>query len=260
LLSVEEEEAMNIALACAKNYSWAVGCDTNTFAFKSFNVTGAMMIETVFRSSLVADTPRNDDLLMLYPMLHVWVSLDKFYPGNVYGFNVYVWADTGDIAHIQERISTMDPPPELVVTVDDVANPPSAHAPALEAQLGIFTWFVPSVLVVVVLMATRIWFIRKKTSSLRRFFTIGVLLGLLMLPLLLAPIAAVSAAYPFGRATIWGSESKGAGEYPNSWRKHYNEVNKQNSKSGNHHPPFLSLGLVKKSCLKIFLPLNFAAA
>ena len=74
----------------------------------NFNVTGAMIWETVFRSSLVADNARNEDLLMLYPMRHVWVSLDKFYPGNVYGINVHVWADTKEVGRIQERFSTIN--------------------------------------------------------------------------------------------------------------------------------------------------------
>lgn len=123
-VNISEEQAVNTAMAYARTYSWPAENDNDTFPVKNFNVTGAMMVETVFRSSLIADTPRNNDLLTLYPMRHVWVSLDKFYPGNVYGFNVYVWADTGAIAHIQERISTMDPPPEPVATANDITAQP----------------------------------------------------------------------------------------------------------------------------------------
>jgi hypothetical protein len=42
----------------AKTFSWKVGSGNNTFEVKDFNVTQAMIWETVFFSSLYADTAR----------------------------------------------------------------------------------------------------------------------------------------------------------------------------------------------------------
>ncbi len=52
-------------------------------------------------------------------MYHVWVSFDKFYPGNIYGMNIYVWADTGEINYVKERVSTTDPQTDLIATFDE---------------------------------------------------------------------------------------------------------------------------------------------
>jgi hypothetical protein len=118
-VSVSEEDAIGIALEHARAFSWSMGSDNNTVKISDFTVANGMIWENVFCSNLYAEKARSEDPLMLYPVRHVWVSLDKFYPGNVYGFNVYVWADTGEICAIQERFSTMDPPAELVATTED---------------------------------------------------------------------------------------------------------------------------------------------
>jgi hypothetical protein len=167
---------------------------------ENFNATGAMIWETVFRSSLVADKARNTDVLMLYPMRHVWVSLDKFYPpGNVYGFNVYVWADTGEVCHIQERLSTVDLP-------EDVSA--SASEAAFSSQSAVFAIVPCGVLVIGI---ASLWLRKKKSLCLRRFAKFGgLLLCLLTLSMLSVPIATVSATDPKGRALIWGSESSAA--------------------------------------------------
>lgn len=231
-VNVSEEEAINLGMARARNYSWPAGAN-DTFKVKNFNVTGAMIWETVFRSSLVADKPRNEDLLMLYPMRHVWVSLDKFYPpGNVYGFNVYVWADTGEVCHIQERISTVDPPADMVASVYDVTDvqeyaSDSAFEAASSSMNAVFAIVPCGVLVMGIAW---VWLRRKKSLCMRRFAKFGgLLLCLLTLSMLSVPIATVNAADPKGRAMIWGSESSAAYRDPPgwSWRKHPDEVSNQ---------------------------------
>ncbi len=246
-VNVSEEEAIASAMERAKNYSWSIEANNGTAIVKDFNVTGAMMWETVFRSSLVADKPRNEDKLMLYPMRHVWVSLDKFYPGNVYGFNVYVWADTGEIAHIHERICTQDPPSELVASADDftvillnsqtsfdnsatVSSDQLSSAKA-NSNSSLIMWITLSVFAVVVMLGgVKIVLARKKGLQMRQFSKIGgLLLCLLLFSMLMATITSVDASYPQGRATIWTSRSLDAYNYTLgfSWRKHYNEVAKQ---------------------------------
>lgn len=121
-VNVSEQQAIDIAMAKAKDFTWATVVDNKTIEGLKYNVTNAMVWTTTFASSLFMDNPRGQDHLTLYPMRHIWVSFDKFYPGNVYGMNVYVWADTGEIGHFQERFSTVDPPTELVATADDIAS------------------------------------------------------------------------------------------------------------------------------------------
>jgi hypothetical protein len=122
-VNFSEQQAINIAIARAKNYS-PDSSENGTIGGIKFNVTNAMNIETVLAPSVYVDANENrsQDLLELYPMYNVWVSLDKFYPGNVYGFNVYVWADTGQVCYIHQRVTDIDPPPELVASAQDTSK------------------------------------------------------------------------------------------------------------------------------------------
>ena len=160
-VNLSEKEAMDIAMARAKNYSW-------NSAIK-FNVTNAMIWENIFAGSLYMDTARSQDPLELFPMRHVWVSLDKFYPGNVYGMNVYVWADTGKIGYIHERFSTMDPPADLMATDDDTATRASNQTSALDkAQSNSLspTWIVLPAFAAVTLGTASVCLTKKKNSRL----------------------------------------------------------------------------------------------
>jgi hypothetical protein len=98
-VNFSEQQAIDVALAAAKSFSWTATLDNKTFEGLKYNVTNAMVWNTAFANSLFMDNPRGQDPLTLYPMRHIWVSFDKFYPCNVYGMNVYVWADTGEIGH-----------------------------------------------------------------------------------------------------------------------------------------------------------------
>lgn len=215
-VNVSEEQAIDIAMARARTFSWKLGSDSDSFEVKNFNVTNAMLIETVFYSSLHANEARSQDLLMLYPMRHVWVSLDKFYPGNVYGMNVYVWADTGDICLIQPRISPMDPPADLVASIEDVLGSTPADQPIVDmtkANSESIPWIVLPAFAAVMLGTVPVWILlsRKKKVPGRRFAKIGgILLCLLVSSLLLVSIATVRASPPYGRAMVFGSESAGS--------------------------------------------------
>ena len=99
---VSSQKAIDIAMNSAKEFTWAtVTSDNKTITGLKYTVTNAMEYSTVFANSLFIDKTRGQDPLMLYPMRHIWVSFDKFYPCNVYGMNVYIWADTGEIAYMQ---------------------------------------------------------------------------------------------------------------------------------------------------------------
>jgi hypothetical protein len=238
-VNVSDEQAMDLAMSRAKNATWSTTTsDNETFAGLKYNVTNAMVWQTAFSNSLFMDNPRDHDPLMLYPMRHIWVSFDKFYPGYYYGMNVYVWADTGEIGHSQLRFSTMDPPAELMVTDDDVVALAAANQePAVDSEQSSPQWdkaILLSTFAFSVVGAVTVYSRRKKTRSSK---ISGVLLCILMVStgtlIVAASASAASALYLHGGANIWGSESilsfNSMIDYPTggSWRKTNQEVAKQ---------------------------------
>jgi hypothetical protein len=244
-VNVSEKQATDIAIAEAKTFTWSTTLDNKTYEGLKYNVTNAMVWETVFGNSVYMENKRDQDPLTLYPMRHIWVSFDKFYPCNVYGMNVYVWADTGKIGHIQEGFTTMDPPSNLTATVDDITALTISALPT-DSVISDFV-LAPSIVVLafatltVGLVILCLW---KKMSLHNLDLTNrhpkirGALLCFLIASTtLLALAVAQVSAYPFnGRATIWGSESSDSWDpniLPNgsSWRKHYDEVTQQQTTS-----------------------------
>jgi hypothetical protein len=242
-VNISEQQAIDIAMARARNATWSTTLDNETFVGLKYNVTNALVWKTVFANSLFMDNPRGQDELMLYPIRQVWVSFDKFYPCNVYGMMAYVWADTGEISHIEEQFSTWDPPEDLKITAADVAAlvaDDKEYASGYEQsnpQLDKLMVF--SVFAIVAVAAVTAYSRRKKSRSLKIG---GVLLCVLFATtealLVVASASTVSALPQYGRAVIWGSESSGAFN-PNihpppegsSWRKKYTEVAQQQATS-----------------------------
>lgn len=223
--SISEKEAINIAQERSKNFSWTVGSDSDAYEVENFNVTQAMIWETIFCSDLYTDEPRSQDPLTLYPMRQVWVSLDKFYPGNVYGIEVYIWADTGKIGHIQERFSTMLPEDAQIASLNESAVPLSSQTSKEQlnslstSQIALPTTFAIIMLGIVILF-------KKKNVPRQRSLKIGgLILCLLMTSTMFVSLATVSAD-PRRRATVWGSESTGM-----SGRKTTGEIAQQQATS-----------------------------
>jgi hypothetical protein len=233
-INLSEEEAISIAMERASSLSLTVDSGNETCEVKKYNVTNAMIWETLFCSNLYADKPRSEDPLMLYPVRHVWVSLDKFYPGNVYGIEVYVWADTKDIAHLQERFSTLDPPADQLATINySIGDQPTGKISVNETKTNLIApeWMALPALAMVTMGSYSVWLVKKKHLP-RRFVKIGgLLLCFLAFWIFLFPVLTVDAE-PTRRATIWGSESHGAYDDRISgswkyWRKTEAEVNRQ---------------------------------
>jgi hypothetical protein len=223
-IKMSEKEAIDDGLDKAKNFSWTMGSGNSTYQFKDFNVTQAMIWETIFSNSLSSDTARGRDPLTLYPMRHVWVSLDKFYVGNVYGIEVFFWADTKELYDIQERFSTLDPPSNVVATSNGAA--PTEYSTVISMPISPLA--LPT-LAGVALVVCAISFAKKKKFSQSKAFKIG---GLLLCALLSSSVLlfSISAAYAVNRnALIWGSRSSGSND-PNGapWRKTSAELENQN--------------------------------
>ncbi len=236
-VNISEKEAIDIAMEQAKGFAWNMGSDNNSAKIMGFKVTNAMVLQTVFTSSTNTDILRGSDPLMLYPVRHVWVSLDKFYPGNVYGIEVYVWADSGAICYMHERISTIDPPANLIANSNDYkvegSTSEAANDDAVKSSLIPFTGIVFSVFAVVMLGTTPFWLQRKKSLQKQSYRVGGILLCLLLsLSMLLIQLPTVGAVEPSRRSLIWGSESTGDTSFWNgsNWvtgRKTANEISRQ---------------------------------
>ncbi|MCW4001044.1 MAG: hypothetical protein NWE93_12475, partial [Candidatus Bathyarchaeota archaeon] len=239
-ITLSESEAIEIAISKVKLYS-PDSSQPGTIGGIKFNVTNGMIVEKLFAPSIYvdADKARGQDALELYPMYHVWVCLDKFYPGYVYGFNVYVWADTKEVCYIHQRISTMEPPTGLLPFAGN-ENASTEQPEALTSEgafilalpliaLTVFTGvFLSSVSAYVLLEKKPFSF--KGLTKLRRFKISRLLLCLLVLSPLLVTVISEPVMGATGGASVWGSESSASRNPPNtgeSWRKSNDEVGAQ---------------------------------
>ena len=241
-INLTEKDAINIAIDKAKNYS-SDNAKIGTIGGLKFNITNAMIVETFLTPAVYAgaDKARSQDLFELYPMYNVWVSLDKFYPGNVYGFNVYVWADTKEAYYINQRVSTIDPPAWLIASATNNIQPSDSQTfnsfAVLMSNNSLSTvLLILLVCTATILIMTPVYLsIKKKSVSLFSLpktlclKTGGMLLCLLILfPVLIAMSASPVTAATVGGATVWGAESEGSINYnlnpPESWRKTKDEV------------------------------------
>jgi len=89
-LNILEEEAINIAIDKAKDYSWtANGVDVSEFNILEEQVTAILYPHL------------RENNLELIPCWVVNLPLDKIYPGNVGSILVGIWGDTGRITEYQ---------------------------------------------------------------------------------------------------------------------------------------------------------------
>lgn len=109
-VAVSKQQAELIAMQNARTYSWEVGSDNQKYLINNFNVTAPVFGNLIFDTADSASITRSNNPLTLYPVWRIGVGLDKYYPGNVYGIYVGVWADTGKVRDRQEVYSTLPLP------------------------------------------------------------------------------------------------------------------------------------------------------
>ena len=88
-VNVNSNQAIQLAINAVKGYSWTA----NGAVVTNFTVLSEP-VSVVFH-------PNTKNGLALYPQWTVTLYLDKVYPGGVDSIIVEIWADTGDIAQIQ---------------------------------------------------------------------------------------------------------------------------------------------------------------
>jgi hypothetical protein len=233
-VNLSEKEAKAIALETAKAYNWSLKLDADTLDVKNFNESNVRWTALIFDDSLGAGKARNENVLTVYPVWRVGIALDKWY-GNMYGIEVDIWADTKQVRRIQEAWSTMPPPAEIPTSNTTTISGTSMQTSVVtEGDSDLAIWIALPTFAVTTIGTTSVWMFRKRKSQRyrqpkpRSLKTGRTLLCILKLStVLLAPIATVNATTRAG--IIWGSESTGAGYYPNSWRKNSTEIDWQRS-------------------------------
>ena len=225
-VNLSEQQAENIAMQNAKAYSWTIGSGNEKHVINNFNVTKPMVEQLEFCPVGNASNARSSDPLTLYPMWSIGVGLDKFYPGDVYGINVDVWADTGQVRDTQEVFSTLPPPAgaEVATTAESSIPTVNNQTSATTAESNMFPAFliVLATFAVFTMVSIPVWLSRKKTlpHSLRlpKLRTIG---GAILCILIAS--AALVPAVNAGSALIWGNASNGSGYLPHT----QNEIGNQ---------------------------------
>jgi hypothetical protein len=113
-LNISEDEAIEIAMNAAEDYSWNVSMgDDPPVTITEFNIMGVIETELSFGNYPTKNESRGGDPLTLYPGWHVKLYFDKLYPGNFYGLNIRIWADTGEVNDIRTLMSMLGFPDDI---------------------------------------------------------------------------------------------------------------------------------------------------
>jgi hypothetical protein len=214
-VSVSKSQATAIALETAKDHFQSVKQIDSTFN-TDFGQSNIHFATLIFDNSIGANKSHSGEKTALYPVYRFGVGLDKLY-GSLYGLEVDVWADTGEVRWMQEAWSTF---PENT-TATTTAN----GSPLVNSILF------PAIPAAVILIACLIISQRKHLTQygmLKKFSTKNTVAMASIFVLALTLISSIPEASAAG-AYVWGSESNGAYGYSPSppgpsWRKHSYEV------------------------------------
>jgi hypothetical protein len=228
-ISLSKGEAVTIALDAAKAYNWSLKLNVDTLDTKNFNESNLRWASLIFDDSLGAGTARCENLLTVYPVWRVGLALDRWY-GQLYGIEVDVWADTGEVRRVQEAWSTLPPPEGVPIAGTDSQAPTTKEESNLALMIGL-----PALAIATLVLGVSIFRAsRKKNTHLysllkaRSMETGGILLcALILSTMFLSVVATVNATTRVG--VIWGSESNEAidPETGKSWRKNATEIDLQ---------------------------------
>jgi hypothetical protein len=213
-VSISKGQATAIALETAKEHFQSIKQVDSTFN-TDFSQSNIHFSTIIFDNSIGANKSHSGEKTALYPVYRFGVGLDKLY-GSLYGLEVDVWADTGEVRWTQEAWSTF---PENT-TADTTAN----DSPMINNVL------LPAIPTAVILIVCLTVSQRKHLTQhgiLKRFSTKNTVAKASVFVILLTLVSTIPEACAAG-AYVWGSESNGAYGYPYSggpsWRKHSDEV------------------------------------
>jgi len=106
--TVTSPEAVATALQAAKNYSYmaenAEGNNVTVSGFKIASVFNVSLSYVNYYETNSEQSIRGGNPYVLYPSWYVGVGFSQFYPGDVTGLNIRVWADSGNVSSIEPII------------------------------------------------------------------------------------------------------------------------------------------------------------
>jgi len=126
-VNISEKEAIAIALEAAKAHAWSLKLDNDTLSPENFGEKNVRWTALLFDGALDTDKTHSGGSLTLYPVWRVGIALNKWY-GNMYGIQVDIWADNGEVRSVQEAWSMM-PPPEESTTANSSPSPNPTPTP-----------------------------------------------------------------------------------------------------------------------------------
>lgn len=167
-LNISEDEAIKIAMNAAENYSWNVsmGEDNPEITVTDFNIVGISETTLQISNYATQNKSRGGDPLTLYPGWHVKLYFDKLYSGQVYGLDIGIWADTGEINAISTLLLLGDYPSNVDVggngdSVRLESNEENNNATIL--NISLLVWI--ALPMTILLGATIVYSKRKKQCS-----------------------------------------------------------------------------------------------
>ncbi len=228
-VNISREKAIDIGLEAAKNHSWSLKLDSSSLEPKNFNDSNVRWTALLFDGSLNADNARNKNPLTLYPVWRVGIALDKWY-GSLYGVQVDIWADTGEVRAVHEAWSTSDPPEGVPIAHLANQEPVTIHLNTNMTMLIAISGSFAIGLLVYLGSNKKLQY--QSLLKERRIFKAGsILLCILIASTVM--LGSLETASATRGAVVWGSESTGAGTFPDSWRKHDIEILYQRNAAGN---------------------------
>lgn len=163
-INVDEKKAIEIAIKAAKNYSWKVYVDNDTWVeVTEFNIATIGKPTLSLLNYMSKEKARGGDPLTLYPEWLIPLGLDKIYPGGVTGINIGVWADTGEISYIGLITFGWTTPSD-----GDSNEPPSnedASDDKIDTNPTLTVWMAIAILITVALGVTAVHLRRKPPQS-----------------------------------------------------------------------------------------------
>jgi cell division protein FtsL len=94
-VTISEEQALETAIIYVKNHSYDV---IGGIAENETKITVRDFKISLERTTVELSSAERNGLM--YPFWTVKVALEELYPGNVYGFSVGIWADSGEVANL----------------------------------------------------------------------------------------------------------------------------------------------------------------
>ncbi len=235
-VNISKQEAIALAIETARAYANNMGLKEYGFEDKNVNETNIQWTSLLLDTSIDAELARSSDLLELYPDWRIGVQLDKWY-GELYGIEVDIWADTGQIRSIQTAYSPITP--EVTEALTQATDYTTTAA---SSNLNLYMALICSVSIVSLTLAGAMILRVNSTKGLKRGYLLkisrrtGSLLLCTILVLSIFLIGTGTANATTRGAAVWGSTSAGAYDtnYPpqNNWRKSASEISYQDYTAG----------------------------